>query len=493
MKKFLFSIIAMFTLFTADAQDSEGSMKTVEKINGERVAFKGLDASIIQIMDKTGVSGLSCAIINDSKIVYQKAFGYRDKNTGVLNNEETIFSAASFSKTVFAYLVMLLVEDGIIELDKPLQEYLDKTLQEYPGYEDLSGEPRAAGITARMVLNHSTGFPNWRFLTNDGKLKIMFEPGSRFSYSGEGIHLLQMVVEKITGKGLEELSRERVFAPLGMEHTSYVWQEKYGKNYAVPHDRYERAKKLYKRRKADAAGSMQTTAGDYARFLLGVLTAKGKRKASMDAMLNTRVAINSEHMFGPGAWKYANANNPIELSWGLGWGRFKTKHGRAFFHTGHDFGWQNYTVAYFDKGIGVVLLSNSDNFESAAREIAEKTIGDEYSPFDWLGYPHYDSSTRRVPPPEPSTIEVSPDILKKYIGEYTFLINRKFLVKMAANRLYGAFSDNETWMEMHAETQSKFFVKGEYWTYTFIENAAGEVTGFTLDFEELKLPGEKVK
>jgi hypothetical protein len=71
-------------------------------------------------------------------------------------------------------------------------------------------------------------------------------------------------------------------------------------------------------------------------------------------------------MFGPGAWKDTDANNQIKLSWGLGWGRFNTKHGRAFFHTGHDFGWQNYTVTYFDKGIGVVLLSNSDNFESVA-------------------------------------------------------------------------------------------------------------------------------
>jgi CubicO group peptidase (beta-lactamase class C family) len=301
-----------------------------------------------------------------------------------------------------------------------------------------------------------------------------------------------MVVEKITGKGLEELSQEMVFRPLGMEHTSYVWQERFEENYAVPHDQYERPKMLKRRRKADAAGSMQTTAGDYARFLLGILNAKGKRKRSMNAMLNTQIAITTENMFGPGAWKDTDANNQIKLSWGLGWGRFNTKHGKVFFHTGHDFGWQNYTVTYFDKGIGVVLLSNSDNFESVAREIVEKTIGDEYSPFDWLGYPHYDSSIKREPPPEPVAIDISPDILTKYIGEYAYLSNRKLFIKMEDNQLYSS-DDKETWIEMYAESESKFFMKGEDARLTFIENDDREVTGFTLYIEGIKLPGEKVK
>ena len=180
-------------------------------INGESLSYGEIDSTIVQIMDMAGVTGLSCAIINDSKIVYQKAFGFRDKSTGVQNTVETIFSAASFSKTVFAYIVLLLVEDGIIDLDKPLQQYLDKPLQEYPNYADLKGDKQAGLITARMVLSHSTGFPNWRFLTNDGKLGFMFEPGSRFSYSGEGISLLQMVVEQITGKAQYRSSHQSRF------------------------------------------------------------------------------------------------------------------------------------------------------------------------------------------------------------------------------------------------------------------------------------------
>ena len=492
MRKNYLSVFMIFALFLFGCNYLVASEKTVEKINGERTSFRELDNAILQIMEKTGVAGLSCAIINDSKIVHQKAFGYRDKSTETLNNKETIFSAASFSKTVFAYLVMLLAEDGVLDLDKPLQDYLDKPLWEHPNYKDLNGDQRAARITARMVLSHTTGFPNWRFFTNDGKLRIMFEPGSRFFYSGEGVHLLQMVVEKVAGNGLEELSRERVFGPFGMERTSYVWQEKFEQNFAAPHDQYERAKMVKRRRKADAAGSMQTTAGDYARFLLAILNADGKRKTSMDAMLNPQIAIRSERMFGPGAWEETDANDRINLSWGLGWGRFDTKYGRAFFHTGHDFGWQNYTVTFVDKGIGVVLLSNSDNFESVARDIAEKTIGDEYSPFDWLGYPQYDPSMRREPPPEPVAIDVSPDILKKYVGEYIYLSNRKLFIKMENNQLYSS-DDNKAWIPMYAESESKFFMKVEDVSFTFIKNDDGKVTGFILHAEGIELPGEKVK
>jgi len=115
-------------------------------------------------MEEADVAGLSCAILNDSQIVYQKAFGYRNKSDGSRNDDQTLFSAASFSKTVFAYLVMLLTEEKVIDLDKPLYEYLDKPLYEYPAYADLKGDDRYQKITARMALSHSTGFPNWRFL-----------------------------------------------------------------------------------------------------------------------------------------------------------------------------------------------------------------------------------------------------------------------------------------------------------------------------------------
>jgi CubicO group peptidase (beta-lactamase class C family) len=206
-----------------------------------------------------------------------------------------------FSKTVFAYLVMLLVEEGAIDLDKPLQAYLSKPLPEYPAYADLAGDDRYKQITARMVLSHSSGFPNWRQFEPDGRLKFLFAPGARHSYSGEGIALLQIVVEEITGCGLETLARQKIFEPLAMTHTSYTWQKTFETNAARPHDEFGRTQRLPRRTVPDAAGSMVTTGGDYARLLAAILNATGQRKATVDEMLRPQIAISYEQMFAPGA------------------------------------------------------------------------------------------------------------------------------------------------------------------------------------------------
>ena len=148
---------------------------------------------------------------------------------------------------------MKLVDEEKIDLDKPLVKYLDKPLytykfpHNYEGYKDLKNDDRYEKITARMCLSHSTGFPNWRYIGKSGidmekPLKIEFEPGTFYSYSGEGIQLLQFAVEQITKKNLEELAQEYVFKPLEMNMTSFLWQERFDTNFAVGH--YKKRKTL---------------------------------------------------------------------------------------------------------------------------------------------------------------------------------------------------------------------------------------------------------
>ncbi|MHC4533998.1 MAG: serine hydrolase [Planctomycetota bacterium] len=364
-------------------------------LDGKSISIPEMEATTTSIMEKAAVTGLSCAIINDSKIVYCRAFGLKNKKNGKPNNEQTVFASASLAKPIFAYLVMLLVEEGVFKLDKPLNEYLSKPLPDYKKYANLRGDYRYKQITARLCLTHSAGLA-WRGTAGDNKITFIFNPGQRCKYSGEGINLLQMVVEEVTGKNLEELARAKVFEPLGMTRTSFVWQDVWKENVATPHDQQERPKKIIERREAIASGaSMFTTAGDYARFLVALITAEGKRKATIGEMLRSQVAISSRSWFSS---EQTDRYEPINLSWCLGWVRFDTKQGRAFFHIGRGFGRQNFTVTYADKGIGVVFMSNSNNFESVARELAEATIGDTYSPFDWCGYPHYDPSIRKESP-----------------------------------------------------------------------------------------------
>lgn len=485
------AVLALLAILLSSTACSGGARTTLRTLDGKPVSPTELEAFIEQTMAKAEVAGLSCAIINDAQIVYQKAFGFRDQRAGTRNDEQTVFNAASFSKTAFAYLVMLLVEERVIDLDRPLQAYLAKPLPEYPQYADLEGDDRYKAITARMVLSHSTGFPNWRFLTPDGKLSIMFSPGTQYSYSGEGIALLQMVVEEVTGKGLEELAQEKVFGPLGMTQTSYVWQEAYESNVALPHDQYGRPKKLNRRDEADAAGSMSTTAGDYARLLVAILNAEGRGQASVQEMLEPQIEITSGGMSGPDTWQDSGENRDIHLSWGLGWGRFDSPYGRAFFHTGHDLGFQNYTVTYVDQGIGIVLLSNSDNFESVAPEIVEKAIGDIYSPFRWLGYVPFDPSERKTPPPEPVAIEVDPALLQACAGTYE-VMGKTLSFKVEQDSLFVS-GDGEHWEQLYAESETRFFVQDDDTRFVFTRDAGGAVTGLSLDIQGIAIPAERVK
>jgi CubicO group peptidase (beta-lactamase class C family) len=483
--------IAMPLSGCREAKDSI-SRTTLKSLDGKAIPAPKMEAVVEQIMKYAGVAGLSCAVINDAKIVYVKAFGFRNKKQETRNDEETIFSAASLSKTVFACLVLKLAEKGKIDLDKPLAEYLRKPLDEYPKYADLKGDYRYQKISARIVLSHQTGFPNWRFLTEEGKLLFLFDPGARYSYSGEGVALLQMVVEEITGRGLEQLAREIVFDPLGMTRTSYVWKEEFEKNYAWPHDEFERPRMKERRSDAAAAGSMQTTAQDYARLLEDILQAKNLSRAAVKEMLIPQVAITSERMFGPGSLRETEANKHIHLSWCLGWGRFDSEHGRAFFHTGHEFGFQNYTVTYPDAGIGVVFLSNSDNFESVARKIVTAVIGPDESPFDWLGYPRFDPKTKKAPPPEPKAIEVEAGILADYLGDYEIQPGRIFSVKLVEGHLYIS-SEKDKWVEILPESETRFFVKDSDYVFNFKKDQGGKVTGIVLSLREIEIEGKKLK
>jgi CubicO group peptidase (beta-lactamase class C family) len=470
---------------------SESRAASIEQVNGERITVAEIEELVPRLMEKAGVAGLSLAVINDSRIVYTRAFGFKDRKAETILDEDTVTGAASLSKTVFAWLIMTLAEEGTIDLDRPLHQYLKKPLPQYPKYTDLAGEERYKTITARHVLSHTTGFPNWRFLSSENRLHLLFDPGERHSYSGEGIALLQMVVEETTGSGLEDLAREKIFEPFAMNRTSYVWQEAWEENHARPHNEWSRPRRVNPRREADAAGSMWTTAGDFARFLTGILGTEGRRRETAESMLAPQIAIRHERMFGPGAWRESNDNDAIHLSWCLGWGRFDTTHGRAFFHTGHDIGFQNYTVTHVDRGVGIVCLSNSDNFESIAEEVVTAILGKERSPFRWLGYEPFDPSVVGTPPPERVAIEIDVHTLARYVGAYELPDGTLFRLKLEEGKLLGAGSDGE-WAEMLAESETRFFIDGEDHVFDFVRGEGGAVSAIDLEIQGMVLRLKRV-
>src|SRR5262249_38364267 len=162
----------------------------------------------------------------------------RDKDKNLPLTEDSVMTAASFTKVAFAYMVMQLVQEKKLDLDKPVTKYLPKPLPEYSQYKDLAGDSRYERITARMLLSHTAGLPNWRAFEADRKLKIHFEPGSKYAYSGEGIVLLQLVVETIMKEPLKTLMQARVFEPLGMTRSSMIWEKRFDSDYANGYDEY---------------------------------------------------------------------------------------------------------------------------------------------------------------------------------------------------------------------------------------------------------------
>ena len=331
-------------------------------------------------MKAANVCGVGVSVFNNNKPVFSKTFGLANVQKGEPLTPTSVLYACSFAKNVFAYIVMQLVQEKKLDLDKPLVEYLGKPLVDIKikgfrrGYQDLRNDDRIKKITARMCLNHSTGFPNWRWFEADKKLKIKFEPGTRYSYSGEGFYLLQFIVQQITGKDYETLSQERAFKPLGMTNTSQTWQTRFDTAICYGHNAKGEPYELMKWDEASAGGSMSTTLTDYTRFFEAMMQGKGLSTKSFNAMTRPQIRIRSKQQFGPGSWVDSTGNDNIELSYGLGVGVFKTPYGKAFFKEGHDDGWGHYSVCYTDKKTGIIIMTNNDNGESIFKELLAYAI-----------------------------------------------------------------------------------------------------------------------
>lgn len=374
----------------------------VERMDGSKIEESELTSTIQSLMDAAEVAGLAISVFNQNKVVYKKAFGFSNLEKKDSLSTQTVFYGASFSKAVFGYLVAQLEQEGIIDLDVPLQNYLDTPIPDIPvekewrNYSNLKEDKRYEQITGRMCLSHTTGFPNWRWLSKngeflpEGKIHFLFDPGTRYSYSGEGMALFQLVIEKITGQGLEQLARERIFNPLGMDMTSYVWQERFEGRYCNGHTTEGKVIPKDTQDKAGAAGSMETTLEDYAKFIAEILRQTQTNGPVTKSMFAPYVRIKSKRQFGPLAWEDTDENDDIKLSYGLGWGLLQTPHGFGAFKEGHGEGFQHYSIIFPEQQIGVIILSNSDNGESIFKSLLEITIGDTYTPWEWENYVPFD-------------------------------------------------------------------------------------------------------
>ena len=316
-------------------------------------------SAVQQLIADARVPGLSMAVIRDRQAAALTAVGVRNVQGGAAVDQQTIFSAASLSKPLFAYAVLQLVDAGKLALDTPLSLHV-------PDY--VADDPPAAAITVRHVLSHTSGLPNWRSV--DLPLKTGFRRGERFSYSGEGFVWLQRVVEAVTGESLDTTLRRLVFEPLGMNRSSYVWQPAFDANCAAPHDAEMAPGAMYMPSVPNTAASLLTTADDFARFLQAVLSGERLQLATARRWLEPQV-----HM------------SDAEIAWGLGWG-LEPKSGTFFQWGDNDRGrFKAFAIGSLQQRCATVVLTNGFHGMAIMPELIGNSLPGPHPAFAWLGYP----------------------------------------------------------------------------------------------------------
>ena len=314
-------------------------------------------------LEVADVPGLSIAVVHGGRVFWTGAFGTVNDSAQTPLNGETVFEAASMSKPVFGYIVLRLADRGEFDLDRPLFEML-----EYPR---LAHDERYKRITARMVLTHGTGLPNW----GGEKLTLHFDPGTAYGYSGEAFVYLQKVIEHETGHSLEELARREVFQPLGMARSSFVWQERFAGNAAYARNWLWKVDPITQSPDANAAASLLTTATDYAQFVAAVLNGTGLSPEIRENFLTPARESDRGVFFG------------------LGIGVEDGPAGRTFFHGGTNGNrFTSYMIGDLETGDGLVFLSSSMDGITLVSALADRVFRDNLPRRDLSVYNRHDEA-----------------------------------------------------------------------------------------------------
>jgi CubicO group peptidase (beta-lactamase class C family) len=376
---------------------------SIRRLDGSQISVQEAEEFARQTLAESHVTGAQLVIVERGKLVWSAAFGQRRRDPPLPMEKETTTWAASITKGVFATYVMQLAERGELSLDEPVAKLLPQALNTYGPYKDsateLVSDLNWSKVTARVLLSHRSGLLNFAFQEPDKKLRLHFEPGSRYYYSGEGMNLLQFVIEQRKGKPLDQLMQDAIFAPLQMKRTGLVYREEFAVNVADRYDVNEKFLSQTKRFPARGAGSMTTSAEDLARFAIALLDGRILKPATRKTMLTPAIELRTLHQFPVSPSEPEGTEGPaVGLAYGLGWGLLtKTPYGPAFFKEGHGDGAQTYMICFERRRSCMMLLTNSDNGELVFRPLMEKLWGNTVTPWEWEGYtPAYIEAARKL-------------------------------------------------------------------------------------------------
>ena len=349
-----------------------------------------LDASIQQMMAEEEVVGLAYALIDRGEVAHVAAFGYRNRENGWPLETDTVMYGASLTKAAFAYYVLMLVDEGLLDLDTSIADDLPRPLPEYvtedDDWSDLADQPQWRDLTPRIILSNGTGFANFRWLEEDRRLQFHFAPGERQTYSAEGFYILQHVIEEGLGLDLKADLQRRIFDRFGMANTSMQWRPDFRDNladgYAMdgsfePHD---------ERSGVSAAGSMDTTIADQARMWAGFVAGEGLSDAARAEFIAPSQPIRSPSQFPTITTEEDPRAAEIGLAGGLGVIVYRDENGVWFDKGGHNPWTGNRAICHEATQRCIVLLANSVRAELIYPAITEMAMGENPVPWWWI-YP----------------------------------------------------------------------------------------------------------
>lgn len=335
-------------------------------------AIERLQIDIRRLMKEANVPGMSVALIRNGKMVWSGVFGVMNNTTRQPVTKRSIFEANSLSKPVFSYAVLTLVDQGKIDLDRPIYRYMDSGF-----FDKACPDPRFKLVTARMILSNSSGI-GFSPEDSDNKFLMNFDPGEKFQYSPPGFQVLAQVIEHITQMRLENFMKQAVLGPLHMDQSSYVWEPGYDSLRVYRHNWQGNADSVQhgKYQHGAACCSLQTNAEDYSKVVIAMMNGELLKKATWQEMMKPQITADK---------RFPN------LFWGLGWGLEKTQAGECFWHWGDGGRSKDYVTGNLSTKDGIVFFANSENGLSFAKEMLNDAIGGEHPGIAFLGYPRYDS------------------------------------------------------------------------------------------------------
>ncbi|RFP64670.1 class A beta-lactamase-related serine hydrolase [Hymenobacter lapidiphilus] len=325
------------------------------------------------LLAQHNVPGLQLVHTKGSRVTTYN-LGHLRQDSAAAVTAETVFQAASLGKVVLAYLTLRLHDQGRLDLDRPLLSYAP--------YPRVQGQPHAARVTARMVLTHTTGLPNWADnplgpAWAASPLAFRFAPDSCWNYSGEGFVWLQQTLEHLTGEPLEALAQQEVFGPLKMDRSSFRWQPRFVGNAACGHDKSGQPTEVRRFTEPYAAYSLLTTAPDYNRFLQALRSGRGLKKST--AQLLATPANPADRCGRP-----PGLADPF-VAWATGLGLATTSTGPALWHWGDNGDFKGFFMVLPGRRESLLFFTNSANGLQLTNDLLRLFVGPgEYRASQWL-------------------------------------------------------------------------------------------------------------